>query len=276
MHGDVLHGDVLVVSSACPSLQLVAELSSSALRQVVGGSRANTIINFVPQQQAWVVERFGKFLKTLQPVSSEHRSQHCRASSVLIPYQGLSSVFIPYQGLNILIPVVDQIRYVQSLKETVVDIPSQSAITEGEVWLQQGGGYSRGGLQQGGGYSRGGSGYSRGLQQGVTVGGYSSWFLPVAIALYLPLHRQCDSASGWCALLPRDRALPRESALCHAHHSQCTGDLLMTSSLILTGIVWSGERRVCSSAAGSDHHASRTRYSIPPFHHSCTVTLTVN
>ena len=129
-----MHGDVLVVSSACPSLQLVAELSSSALRQVVGGSRANTIINFVPQQQAWVVERFGKFLKTLQPVSSEPRSQHCRASSVLIPYQGLSSVLIPYQGLNILIPVVDQIRYVQSLKETVVDIPSQSAITEGEVW----------------------------------------------------------------------------------------------------------------------------------------------
>ena len=36
------------------------------------------------------------------------------------------------QGLNILIPVVDQIKYVQSLKERVVDIPSQSAITEGQ------------------------------------------------------------------------------------------------------------------------------------------------
>lgn len=40
-------------------------------------------------------------------------------------------VSIPFQGLNILIPVMDQIKYVQSLKETVVDIPSQSAITEG-------------------------------------------------------------------------------------------------------------------------------------------------
>ena len=52
-------------------------------------------------------------------------------------------VTFPFQGLNILIPVVDQIQYVQSLKETVVDIPSQSAITEGErghcVWERRGG-----------------------------------------------------------------------------------------------------------------------------------------
>jgi hypothetical protein len=44
-----------------------AEFSLSAARQLPK-SRTNTLINFVPQQQAWVVERFGKYLKTLQPV----------------------------------------------------------------------------------------------------------------------------------------------------------------------------------------------------------------
>lgn len=51
--------------------------------------------------QAWVVERFGKFNRILAP------------------------------GLNFLIPIVDNIKYVQSLKEIAIDIPSQSAITSG-------------------------------------------------------------------------------------------------------------------------------------------------
>ncbi|EGF77693.1 hypothetical protein BATDEDRAFT_91349 [Batrachochytrium dendrobatidis JAM81] len=66
----------------------------------------NTIIKFVPQQEAWIVERMGKFDRILEP------------------------------GLAILIPVLDRISYVKSLKEVAVEIPSQSAITQDNVTLQ--------------------------------------------------------------------------------------------------------------------------------------------
>ncbi|KAK9463811.1 spfh domain band 7 family protein [Lipomyces oligophaga] len=66
---------------------------------------ANTIIKFVPQQQAWVVERMGKFHRILEP------------------------------GLAILVPFLDQIKYVKSLKESAFEIPSQSAITADNVTL---------------------------------------------------------------------------------------------------------------------------------------------
>ncbi|RKU48589.1 hypothetical protein DL546_008410 [Coniochaeta pulveracea] len=67
---------------------------------------ANTIIRFVPQQTAWIVERMGKFNRILQP------------------------------GLAILIPFIDRIAYVKSLKESAVEIPSQSAITADNVTLE--------------------------------------------------------------------------------------------------------------------------------------------
>lgn len=35
------------------------------------------------------------------------------------------------QGLNFLIPLLDRIRYVQSLKEIVINVPEQSAVTLG-------------------------------------------------------------------------------------------------------------------------------------------------
>uniref|UniRef100_A0A336JZZ4 CSON011436 protein n=1 Tax=Culicoides sonorensis TaxID=179676 RepID=A0A336JZZ4_CULSO len=65
----------------------------------------NTIIMFVPQQEAWVVERMGKFSRILDP------------------------------GLNLLVPIVDKVKYVQSLKEIAIDIPKQSAISSDNVTL---------------------------------------------------------------------------------------------------------------------------------------------
>ncbi len=67
---------------------------------------ANTVIRFVPQQTAWVVERMGKFHRILEP------------------------------GLAILIPFIDRIAYVKSLKEAAIEIPSQSAITADNVTLE--------------------------------------------------------------------------------------------------------------------------------------------
>jgi len=66
---------------------------------------ANTIIRFVPQQTAWIVERMGKFNRILAP------------------------------GLAILWPFLDRIAYVKSLKEAAIEIPSQSAITADNVTL---------------------------------------------------------------------------------------------------------------------------------------------
>ncbi|XP_065367233.1 stomatin-like protein 2, mitochondrial [Calliphora vicina] len=65
----------------------------------------NTIIMFVPQQEAWIVERMGRFSRILEP------------------------------GLNVLLPIMDKIKYVQSLKEIAIDVPKQSAITSDNVTL---------------------------------------------------------------------------------------------------------------------------------------------
>lgn len=63
------------------------------------------MVKFVPQQEAWVIERFGKFSRVLTP------------------------------GLNVLIPFVEEIKYVQSLKEITLEVPSQSAVTQDNVTL---------------------------------------------------------------------------------------------------------------------------------------------
>ncbi|XP_030741215.2 stomatin-like protein 2, mitochondrial [Echinops telfairi] len=80
--------------------------SLRAPRRASSGLPRNTVVLFVPQQEAWVVERMGRFHRILEP------------------------------GLNILIPILDRIRYVQSLKEIVINVPEQSAVTLDNVTLQ--------------------------------------------------------------------------------------------------------------------------------------------
>jgi regulator of protease activity HflC (stomatin/prohibitin superfamily) len=62
-------------------------------------------IRVVPQQQAWVVERLGKFHATLPP------------------------------GLNVIVPFVDRVAYRHSLKEVPLDIPEQVCITKDNTQL---------------------------------------------------------------------------------------------------------------------------------------------
>ncbi len=63
-------------------------------------------IKVVPQQNAWVVERLGKYHGILSP------------------------------GLNFLVPFVDKVAYKHSLKEIPLDVPSQVCITRDNTQLQ--------------------------------------------------------------------------------------------------------------------------------------------
>ncbi len=63
-------------------------------------------VKVVPQQNAWVVERLGKYHATLSP------------------------------GLNFLVPFIDRVAYKHSLKEIPLDVPSQVCITRDNTQLQ--------------------------------------------------------------------------------------------------------------------------------------------
>ena len=67
---------------------------------------ARMAIKIVPQQNAWIVERLGKYSGTLSP------------------------------GFNIIIPFFDRVAYKHSLKEIPLDVPSQVCITRDNTQLQ--------------------------------------------------------------------------------------------------------------------------------------------
>jgi regulator of protease activity HflC (stomatin/prohibitin superfamily) len=62
-------------------------------------------VRIVPQQEAWVVERLGRFHEVLEP------------------------------GLRIIIPIVDRVAYKHSLKEVPFDVPEQVCITKDNTQL---------------------------------------------------------------------------------------------------------------------------------------------
>ena len=62
-------------------------------------------VRIVPQQDAWVVERLGKFDRVLEP------------------------------GLNIVVPIYERVAYKHSLKEVPLDVPEQVCITRDNTQL---------------------------------------------------------------------------------------------------------------------------------------------
>jgi len=62
-------------------------------------------VRIVPQQNAWVIERLGKFHRVLEP------------------------------GLNLIVPFFDRVAYKHSLKEVPLDVPEQICITKDNTQL---------------------------------------------------------------------------------------------------------------------------------------------
>ena len=63
-------------------------------------------VRVVPQREVFVVERLGKFYKSLEA------------------------------GFHILIPFIDKVSYKHTLKEQTIDVPSQSCITADNIAVE--------------------------------------------------------------------------------------------------------------------------------------------
>jgi len=81
-------------------------LSIQTLVLVLAIVLLKTSIKFVPQNQAYVIERFGKYQSTKEA------------------------------GLNFILPFIDRISAERTLKEQAVDVPEQSAITKDNISLR--------------------------------------------------------------------------------------------------------------------------------------------
>ncbi|MDH5539048.1 MAG: paraslipin, partial [Rhizobacter sp.] len=73
---------------------------------VIAGIFIFQTFKIVPQQNAWVVERLGKYDRTLTP------------------------------GLKFVVPFIERVAYKHSLKEVPLDVPSQVCITKDNTQLQ--------------------------------------------------------------------------------------------------------------------------------------------
>lgn len=72
---------------------------------IIGVLILSNIVRIVPQNEAYIIERLGKYSATLEA------------------------------GFHVLVPFIDRVAYKHSLKEFAIDVPSQQAITKDNVSL---------------------------------------------------------------------------------------------------------------------------------------------
>ncbi|PFH33766.1 SPFH domain / Band 7 family protein [Besnoitia besnoiti] len=98
--------ELLLPSAAAASRRSFSGTASSRRTTDAFWVRNHMGVVIVPHQTAYIVERFGRYARTLD------------------------------SGLHFLIPVIDKIAYAHSLKEEPIVIPNQTAITKDNVTLQ--------------------------------------------------------------------------------------------------------------------------------------------